>query len=486
MLKVTVGTSWPLFGVAQTRQIEDWAASGLPANALMQRAGLAVARLALALAPHARQIWIACGPGNNGGDGLEAALHLQRWGKTPWVTWLGRPERCPADAAMALERLQQAGIPIQQEPPDRPDLCIDALLGIGASSREPEGALANAIFKINACTTSRLSVDVPSGLNADTGRGSDLHVQANHTLSLLTLKPGLFTARGRDASGTVWLDTLGVSSDQTPGFIPTARLSSKPFLLARQHAAHKGSYGDVAVVGGAPGMTGAVLLAATAALQAGCGRVYASLLDANALAVDESQPEIMFRDLQALELERMVTVFGCGGGALSAALIDRVLRSPAPVVIDADAINSIANDKAVQTLLAKRHAQHQVTVLTPHPLEAARLLGWTTQQVQADRLYAAKDLSDRFGCTTVLKGSGTVICAPGETPVINTTGNARLATAGTGDVLAGMVGALLAQGASAFNAACNAVYHHGELADQWPGTPTLTASALARAIALIR
>lgn len=484
MQKALPGNAERLFDVAQTRNIEQRVANEWPPQTLMQRAGLAVARLALAVSPHAQHIWVACGPGNNGGDGLEAALHLQRWGKKPWVTWLGERGHCPPDAALAVERMQQAGIRCECVPPDQTDLCIDALLGIGAALREPAGALADTMRQINASRATILAVDVPSGLNADTGQSSDLRVQANHTLSLLTLKPGLFTANGRDAAGTVWFDTLGVNLDQIEGSAPVARLASRPELLARRHASHKGSYGDVAVVGGATGMTGAVLLAASAALHAGCGRVFVGLLDTRVLSVHEPQPEIMCRDLKTLELEQMTTVFGCGGGVLPATLTERVLRSPAPVVIDADAINSIANDDAMQTLLATRGQQHQPTVLTPHPLEAARLLGCTTLQVQSNRLHAAKILSERFACTVVLKGSGTVICAPGEIPVINTTGNARLATAGSGDVLAGLVGALLAQGAAPFNAACHAVYHHGELADQWTGVRTLTASALARAISL--
>ncbi|MDD5030938.1 MAG: NAD(P)H-hydrate dehydratase [Rhodoferax sp.] len=484
MQKISRGGGWALFDVSQTRQIEVLAASQLPSNALMQRAGLAVARLALAVAPHARQVWVACGPGNNGGDGLEAALHLHRWGKAPWVTWLGQSERCPPDAAMALERLQQAGIRCQSGAPEQPDLCIDALLGIGAQPREPQGVLADHIRKVNASTATVVAVDVPSGLNADTGQGSALRVQAHHTLSLLTLKPGLFTAGGRDATGMVWLDTLGVPPEQLSVGAPVARLPAKPALLPRRHASHKGDFGDVAVVGGARGMTGAVLLAATAALHAGCGRVFAGLLDEAALAVDASQPEIMFRAIDALALEQMVSVFGCGGGTLPSSLISRILRSPAPIVIDADAINSIASDAAMQSLLVVRGQQHQCTVLTPHPLEAARLLGWTTQQVQSDRLTAASHLSQRYACTVVLKGSGSVICAPHETTVVNNTGNARLATAGSGDVLAGMVGAALAQGKSAFNATCTAVYRHGELADQWPTHEPLTAGALAHALSL--
>jgi len=480
--RVTPGKTHPLFDVAQTRCVEQRVRDQLPPNTLMQRAGLAVARLALAVAPHARHVWVACGPGNNGGDGLEAALQLYRFGKSPWVTWLGQRDQCPVDAAMAFDRLQQAKVKFQSGPPEQADLCIDALLGIGASRREPAGPLADAILAINACNTTRLSVDIPSGLDADTGQGSALQVHAHHTLSLLTLKPGLFTAGGRDAAGAVWLESLGVNPDQIEGITPTARLPARPIWPARPHASHKGSYGDVAVVGGAVGMTGAALLAATAALHAGCGRVFVGLLAPKVLSVDTEQPEIMFRELESLDLERMTTVFGCGGGQLSTSLISRVFKSPAPVVIDADAINSIASDDAMQSLLITRNKQHLSTVLTPHPLEAARLLGWTTQQVQAHRLQAAKTLSEQFACTVVLKGSGTITCALGETSVVNNTGNARLATAGSGDVLAGMVGAALALGARPYEAACNAVYQHGLLADQWPDGKSLTASALAQAI----
>jgi len=230
-------------------------------------------------------------------------------------------------------------------------------------------------------------------------------------------------------------------------------------------------------------MAGAALLAASAALYSGCGRVFVAPLDIPAHSVSMVEPELMFRPLDALNLNRMVTVFGCGGGHLPAALMTRILLTQAPVVIDADAINSIAFDPSMQALLMARGRQLQPTVLTPHPLEAARLLGSSTQQVQADRLAAAKALSERYACTVALKGSGTVVCAPGQLPVINFSGNAKLATAGTGDVLAGMIGAAMAQGEPAFNATCDSVFQHGELADRWPTGRALTASGLARSIA---
>ena len=251
--------------------------------------------------------------------------------------------------------------------------------------------------------------------------------------------------------------------------------------MTRRHASHKGSYGDVAVFGGAPGMGGAALLAASAALHSGAGRVFVALLDGDSLTLDASQPELMFRAPAALEPAALTVVIGCGGGTAVTTQLPRVLSSADRVVIDADALNAIANDSQLAQLLRARATRGRQTVLTPHPLEAARLLACSATEVQHDRLAAARSLAQRFGCTAVLKGSGTVIAAPDRTPVVNPTGNARLATAGTGDVLAGMIGARLAQAEPAFDAACAAVWLHGRAADTWPATQTLTAGALAGA-----
>lgn len=475
MQPITPNLPRPLHDVASTRALEQALAATLPPHTLMQRAGLATARLALALAPHARTFWIACGPGNNGGDGLEAALHLQQWGKQPLVTWLGSPQAVPADAQTSYARAQAAGVQFLDEPPPACDACIDALLGIGAT-HGAEGQLADWIHRINALAVPVLAVDLPSGLNADTGHVSGPAVRATHTLSLLTLKLGLYTAEGRDLAGQVWLDDLGANSTAAAAH---ATLGGAPRLLARPHASHKGSYGDVAVFGGAPGMGGAALLAASAALHSGAGRVFVALLDGGSLAVDTSQPELMFRTPDALKPAQLTVVIGCGGGAAVAAQLPRILSSADRVVIDADALNAIANDSQLAQLLRARAARGRQTVLTPHPLEAARLLANSAVEIQHDRLAAAHTLAQRFSCTVVLKGSGTVIAAPEGTPVINPTGNARLATAGTGDVLAGMIGARLAQGETAFDAACAAVWLHGRAADTWPAAQPLTANALA-------
>jgi len=182
MLKIDSRTRQPLYGVAASRRMEHTAQATLPPHVLMQRAGLVVARLALALAPHARHVWIACGPGNNGGDGLEAAMHLQRWGKAPVVTWLGSADKAPPDAAASCQRAAEAGVTFAATPPHDFDLCIDALLGIGADQRAPEGRMAHWIRLMNAGTSPVLAVDLPTGLHADTGAAAQHSVNASHTL----------------------------------------------------------------------------------------------------------------------------------------------------------------------------------------------------------------------------------------------------------------------------------------------------------------
>lgn len=476
MHRITSDRSWPLFDVATTRHTEQAAAALLPPHTLMQRAGLAVARLALALAPHARTVWVACGPGNNGGDGFEAALHLRHWGKEPVVTWLGTEDKAPADARASLQRAREAGVAFAEAPPAQWDFALDALLGIGAA-RAPQGQMADWAGRLAARADSVLAVDVPSGLDADTGRAGI--VRAAHTLSLLTLKPGLWTGEGRDTCGTVWWDDL--QTDPAQLMSPTAWLSGPGETPARLHASHKGSYGDVAVVGGAPGMTGAALLAASAALHSGAGRVFVALLDRNAMTVDPLLPELMFRAPEALELARSAVVCGCGGGDAVPAVLPRVLADARALVLDADALNAIASDAQLRAQLQARGPRDGLsTVITPHPLEAARLLQTGTTQIQADRLVAARTLAGELGVVCVLKGSGSVIAGPDGSVRINPTGNARLATAGTGDVLAGMTAARLAGGLPAFDAACAAVYAHGQAAERWAAHLPLRASQVAQ------
>lgn len=515
MQALSSALSLPLYGVAATRRLEQRAAAALAPHTLMRRAGLAVAQLSLALAPHAQRIWIACGPGNNGGDGLEAAMHLHRWGKTVVVTWLGAKNeaKVPADALASLVRARAAGVPFASDAPPDYDFAIDALLGLGASAASrPASAKADLLGQwlalLRASGKPVLAIDIPSGLDADTGASvapesiaacaDPQRAGARFTLSLLTLKPGLFTASGRDRAGQLWWDDLGVTP--APDMAPDAWLLGRDRADWRgrglaTHASHKGSFGDVAIVGGesrpaqdtdaAVHMTGATLLAGRAALHAGAGRVFVALLGTAGVTVDPQQPELMFRSPAALDLKTQVVVCGCGGGDSVAGVLARILSGALAAVLDADALNAMARDTQLQTLLRSRQGRGYRTVLTPHPLEAARLLGSSTADVQANRLKAAEQLAEQFQCVVVLKGSGTVIAAPGQRSAINSSGNARLATAGTGDVLAGMLGAAMAGGLSAFEAACSAVFRHGQLADDWavhrPGQ-ALTASALAGAV----
>jgi ADP-dependent NAD(P)H-hydrate dehydratase / NAD(P)H-hydrate epimerase len=480
---------WPLHSVAQTQALEHQAQAALPANTLMQRAGLATAQLAMAIAPHARTVWIACGPGNNGGDGLEAAVHLQALGRQPIVTWLGSESKAPADAMQAWHRAKAAGVTFAEQPPQQFDLAIDALLGIGVQ-RAPEGLMAQWLSAMQASKSPLLCVDIPTGLLADTGEWlataqpshAPVHTSAQrHTLSLLTLKPGLFTTEGQDAAGQVWFNDLGVASSTAPA----AWLQQHAAAQAdRPHNSHKGSFGDVSVLGGAPGMSGAAMLAGLAALHGGAGRVLLGLMDEAAHhAVTAAHPALMVRKPVELDLKTSTVVCGCGGGDGIHALLHNVLSSSKKLVLDADALNAIARDTSLQTLLKKRSTRQKPTVLTPHPLEAARLLNCSAKDVQQNRLHAAQQLADTFQCVVVLKGSGSLIASPHHTAVINGSGNALLATAGTGDVLAGLMGAYIARHENVFEAACQAVFAHGHVADAWPiAGPALDAASLAASV----
>jgi hydroxyethylthiazole kinase-like uncharacterized protein yjeF len=494
--------AWPVLGAAQVRQLEP-ALQALSPTPLMQSAGLACARLVLAVAPHARRIWVAAGPGNNGGDGLEAALHLHQWGKEVVVSLVSSTGPGPADARAALQRAQEAGVRIQPDVPtewleqiDAQDLCIDALLGIGAT-RPLSADLRACVQAMQNGQAPVLAIDVPTGLNPRSGQwlgdesgksGDHLAVRAEHTLSLIAVQAGLLMGHGRDASGQIWLEDLGFRPSQHS--VPPLAWLNQPYTSApKPHASHKGSHGDVAVIGGegmathGMGMSGAAVLAATSALHAGAGRVILSLLSGQ--ASDSAPPDVMQREFKRLELEKLHVVCGCGGGTAVQEVLPEVLQRSSCLVLDADGLNAVAQGSALQEALRQRaaHSATQATVITPHPLEAARLLGCNTQQVQNDRLKAAQELAERFQCSVVLKGSGTVIAAPGHTPRINITGNGRLAIGGTGDVLAGLVGARMAQGQNPFEAASAAVAQHCQVADEWPPGEALTASRLARRLA---
>lgn len=492
--------AWPILGPAGVRQLEPLL-QALSPTPLMQRAGLACAQLALAVAPHARRIWVAAGPGNNGGDGLEAALHLHQWGKEVVVSLLAAPGGSPADAQAAMQRAQQAGVRIQEDVPhawlqtlDAQDLCIDALLGIGAN-RPLTPDLRARVQALHHSAAPVLAIDVPTGLHPQTGQwlgcenADTIAVQAHHTLSLMAIQAGLLMGHGRDACGQIWLEDLGYAA--SPHHVqPVAWLNATFAASPKRHASHKGSHGDVAVIGGEGtathglGMTGAAILAASAALHAGAGRVILSLLSGH--ASENVPPDVMQRQFDQLALDQLHVVCGCGGGTAVQALMPQVLQRSAHLVLDADGLNAVAQITPLQNQLRQRGQKQDRahgTVLTPHPLEAARLLGCSTAQVQNERIPSAQALADRYQCTVVLKGSGTVIAAPAQTPRVNTSGNGRLAIGGTGDVLAGLIGARMAQGLSAFDAACAAVAQHGQLADDWHPKQALTASRLAARLA---
>ena len=471
---LTVPGGWPLHDSAASRRAEEAGLAASAAGSLMEAAGLSVAKLALAMAPHARRVQVWAGPGNNGGDGLVAARHLHLAGREVEVALAADAARRPPEAAQALRSAQDAGVRMASTGPaaSSPDLVIDALLGLG-SRRAPTGPLLQAINTINAAAAPVLAVDIPSGLHADTGAlwGEDA-VRARATLSLLTLKPGCFTAHGRDHAGVVWLDTLDIDAGPATAWLSGEPTSCRP--LVRNHATHKGSYGDVAIVGGAPGMTGAAWLAARAALACGAGRVYCSLLDNAVPRLDAQHPELMVSaDWWAAPpevLANTTVACGCGAGDRLGAALPPLLAHVRRLVLDADALNMIAADDALQTLLRRRTARGLRTVLTPHPLEAARLLRSGVQAVQHDRVAAAISLASTFDCCVLLKGSGSVIVDAGGQPHINASGNAALAGPGTGDVLAGWTAGLWAQvrdDASALQIACCAAWQHGHAADRW-------------------
>jgi len=482
---------WPLHTTTSCRAIEAQAAATVPPHALMARAGEAVARLALALVPHARTVEVWCGPGNNGGDGFVAATLLRAWGKDARIVLVGDPARAPDDARHAWQRARDVGVPVLDGLPERvtSDVALDALLGLGVN-RPLSAALAAAVGRLNDGATPILAVDLPSGLHSDTGVVQGVAVRAAHTLALLTLKPGLFTAEGRDHAGRVWFDDLSVPQNASR-IVLAGPESVRGLSGARRHAQHKGSFGDVMVIGGASGLAGAAVLAARAALAAGAGRVYLGLLAGMEPGwFEPSRPELMSRTVAQLmvpaALAEATVVCGCGGGSAVRDVLPTVLHHAKRLVLDADGLNTVAADAALQRALRARATRGLATVLTPHPLEAARLLSLQSRDVQADRLDAAHRLVDATQCTVLLKGSGTVVAAPGQITSINPTGNARLATAGSGDVLAGWLGgwwAAHAEATSAHAVAQAAAWLHGAAVDQAPAAGPLLASHLIDALA---
>jgi len=505
----------PLFTSAQVREIE----SAHPQLDLMRRAGKAAAEFLFARTTPDSRIVLFAGPGNNGGDALACAAELAQAGYSPQVVLLGDPDKFAEDAARAWRRVIElqdvssasgsapsslAGegwgegkvgannnlAPTNQLPsPPQPfslvrsgvkitvareipatiaaDWVIDGLFGIGLK-RPLSGVYSDAAKAISTARANGaqvLALDAPSGVNADTGAIlSDAVITADFTLTFIANKPGLVTGPALDYVGELHCATLDL---QWPA-ISTARLLDATYLDAArvipQANAHKGSHGTCVVLGGADGMLGAVLLASRAAMRSGAGKVKIGWLAESHPQVDPLMPEVMMSGASDLvNADCHALVIGCGLGVSGPAvrLLTSALNRDLPMVIDADALNLIAQSAELATLVQRRKAP---TIITPHPAEAARLLGCSTADVQRDRLKAAHDLANGYRCIAVVKGAGTVVC-DGETSTVNRTGNPLLATAGTGDVLAGMIGALLAQGVAAATAARLGVCMHGVAAD---------------------
>ncbi|SPE29886.1 conserved hypothetical protein [Burkholderiales bacterium] len=488
-----------LYRIDELRALETRARAALPPGTLMQRAGIAAAQAVHAwhragrAGGHERSLLVLCGPGDNGGDGFACAAELQRLGYR-CRCWAALPS-ASADARAARASWTQGGGRIVEQLPKQEafDLIVDALLGIGA--QRPLGEpLLGALRWAQARDYPVHALDVPSGLDADTGAwiGAVPGAPAVQTVTFLGDKPGLHTLEGLQAAGDVRIESLGVEATIDVG-APAGQLNTPALfaalLRARPRNCNKGDFGSVAIIGGAPGMVGAALLAARAAIRLGAGKVYVDCIGAPELRVDMLQPELMFRSERDLPPVG-VLVAGCGMGCDRPAVerLERVMAHAGPVVLDADALNCLAADPGLGARLRARAPA--ASVLTPHPGEAARLLGTDTGTVQKDRVRSALRLAQDFRAVVVLKGAGSVIAEPSARYAINPTGGPALASAGTGDVLAGMIGALLAQHADCAAAVRAGVWLHGRAADLHGADLGLTASELAplaaRALAQLR
>lgn len=438
-------------------------AAGTPGFELMQRAAHAAWRALRRRWPDTGEITVLAGRGNNAGDGYLIAALAQRAGWRVRVLAVGDPAALSGDAAQACAEARRAAVEILPWSECAPlaGVVVDALLGTGLSGavREP---YAQAIRMLNQSALPVLAVDIPSGLHADTGARLGVAVRADLTMTFIALKLGLLTGVGPELCGELQFDDLqGDAQLLADAPCEALRLdpANLPRLAARSALAHKGQFGHLLVVGGDLGMGGAALLCADSALRAGAGMVSLATRAEHVAAALVRRPEIMCaavasaNQLLALIERADVCVVGpgLGQGAWSRSLLSGVCAFDAPQVWDADALNLLA---------AGRVTSPRQGVLTPHPGEAARLLGVDTAEVQADRAAAARALAQRFGLVVVLKGAGSLIAAPDGRLALCDRGHPAMAGAGLGDVLAGLVGALLAQGMTAYDAACLAVWLH--------------------------
>lgn len=443
------------------------------ADRLMSRAGQAAAEWAAELAGEGNlPVLILAGPGNNGGDAFETARLLRERFFAVEVLFAGEPEGLPDDARAAHQAFVAAGGTTSASISHAAyGLIIDGLFGIGLG-RPPTGryaewiASANQLARHSGCPL--LALDCPSGLDVDSGQCLGPTIQASHTLSLIAAKPGLYTGDGPDYCGTIRIAELGLSLADEPAadgrLISLADFASD--LRPRHKNTHKGSYGSAGILGGAPSMVGAAFLSGRAAIKLGAGRVYVGLLDHQSTNFDPVQPELMLRRPQAL-LQAGLDALACGPGlgiSLEASeLLETAIAFDQPLVIDADALNLVSSEGNLQVALASRKMP---AILTPHPTEASRLIECGTPEIQADRLGAAREISERYRCHVALKGCGTLVYLADGRWFINPTGNPGMATAGMGDVLTGLILALLAQGWSSEQALLAGVHLHGAAADR--------------------
>ena len=456
-----------LYRAAQIREMEDLAFSalGITAQDLMLRAGQAVFAELRRRWPNKRRLAVFCGAGNNGGDGyVTASLALQA-DYAVRVYALGAPDSLQGAALQAYQAYQQAGglVSTLEEDTSLPgvDIIVDALLGTGLN-RQPNANYAAAIELINAADCPIVAADIPSGLQADSGNAQGSAVKAAATVSFVGLKAGLFTGMAADYCGEIVFADLDLPAELFAQIQPAAGLLKKTALPARSRTAHKGRFGHVLLIGGNHGYFGAIRLAAEAALRCGAGLVSVATRAGHAPYLAIGRPEIMSHGVESIaELQVMLnkaSVIAIGPGLgqddWAQAMFAQAIDAGKPMLMDADALN----------LLATQPRYRPNWVMTPHPGEAARLLGSTIADIAADRYQAVTALQQRYGGVCVLKGAGSLVCDD-QGIYVNTTGNPGMAGGGMGDVLSGIVAALLAQGLPPAAAAGLADFVHGQAAD---------------------
>ena len=443
---------------------------GIPSLSLMERAGADALDALTGRYPGARNLVVLCGGGNNAGDGYVLARLARQAGLEVRVIALVEPGRLKGDAAASAQKYLQTGSVETALALEGADIIVDALLGSGLN-RPVEGSFAEAIELINAASVTVFALDIPSGLNADTGVCLGSAVRADATITFIGLKRGLFTAEGPEFCGEILFSDLGTPADIHVAVGAETRLTRHEEIMRnlppRPRHAHKGRYGHVLVIGGDYGYQGAAILAGSAAARAGAGLVTVATRPEHARTIPLFRPELMTaavtttRDLDAL-LDRVSVVAigpGLGQSDWAIPLLAKVLQTRLPLVVDADALN----------LLALEPLRRENWVLTPHPGEAARLLGITSTEVQTDRFAAVTSLRDRFGGTVALKGAGSLVAGATGPIRLNRTGNPGMAGGGMGDVLTGVIAGLVAQGMEPGVATVAGVYLHGYAADQCTG-----------------